>query len=248
MPAKGLGRVKPPDLRHLELWPAASVLDQLPTVPPSAMRRWETPERYNQGDTPRCTDFGTCTMMSALAYADQGQQVRYRPGYGYRWAVRHDGIPEPQEGTTSRAILEYARLLGMVPRSHGSPRNKITTYRWCRSLGELQAALYHVGLVPIGINWYADMSDPGSNLEMQATGRLEGGHYIVLDELDMSRGIAWAVNTWGLGWPEPGLPPSTRGRAFFTMETLERVVFNEEGEAAIVTDHLEHTLTSPRGG
>lgn len=246
MAAKGLGWVKPPDLRHLELWPATAIIEQLPPLPPGAIRQWETPERYDQGSTPRCTDFGTCTMMSAVELANEGQRIRFKPGYGYRWAVNHDGIPEPQEGTTSRAILDYARKLGMIPvRREDYPRRKVASFRWCRDLGELRAALYHVGPVPIGINWYEGFSDPNPNGEMVRRGRQVGGHYIVLDKLDDARGIAWATNTWGLSWPERGLPADTAGRAFFTLETLDRVVFSEGGEAAIVTDKLERALASP---
>jgi hypothetical protein len=248
MPAKGLGRVDPPDLRHLELWPATPIIEQLPPVPPGAMRRWETPERYDQGSTPRCVDFGTCTMMSAYHLANTGSRIRYQPGYLYRWAVRHDGIEGDPGGTTSRAGLDYTRRLGLVPARRRDPRNRILTYRWCRDITELAAALYHIGPVPIGINWYAGMSDPDANLEMRRAGPLEGGHYIVLDQLDMARGIAWATQTWGLGWPEAYTSPDTAGRAFFTLETLDRVVFSEGGEAGIITDRLEHTLASPGRG
>jgi hypothetical protein len=246
MPAPGLGRVVPPDWRHVELWPARAIIETLDPVPPGALRRWRTPERYHQDGLPQCTDYGTCTLMSANELANEGQTVRFRPGYGYRWAVKHDDLPEPQEGTTSRAILDYARKLGMIPvRREDRPRRKVQTYRWCRDINELRAALYHVSPVPIGINWYAGMSDPGPNQEMRRNGPLEGGHYIVLDELDDARGIAWATNTWGLDWPERGLPPETQGRAFFTLETLDRVVFQEDGEAAIVTDRLERNQASP---
>jgi hypothetical protein len=247
MPAKGLGRVDPPDLRHLELWPATPIIAQLPPVPPGALRRWQTPERYDQGDTPRCVDFGTCTMMSAYHLANTGSRIRYRPGYLYRWAVRHDGIEGDPGGTTSRAGLDYTRKLGLIPVHRRDPRNRILTYRWARNITELVAALYHVGCVCVGTNWRLGMSDPDGQ-EMTLRGRNEGGHFYVLDELDMARGIVWMTQTWGLSWPDPNLPADFQGRAFIRLENLEQLVFNEGGEAGIVTDQVEASRASPGRG
>lgn len=186
-------------------------------------------------------------MMSAYEFAAGRLAVRYIPGYLYRWAVRHDGIEGDPGGTTSRAGLEYTRRLGLVPAHRWNPRNRIQTYRWARDTGELIAALYHVGPVSAGTNWRRGMSDPDGQ-QMTLRGPNEGGHFYVLDELDLVRGIIWMTQTWGLSWPDPSLPPDVQGRAFIRIEDLEQVIFNEGGEAGIITDRLERVTTSPGRG
>lgn len=239
---KGLGRVRPPDWEHVERYPLRGlpdrVLAELTPPPPNTVLRHELPMRYNQGQTPRCVDFGSCTYMSAIELLNEQQRVQFRPGYLYRWAVRHDGIPGDPGGTTVRAGMDYARQLGMIPVHSRDLRRKITENRWCQSMSEVLAVLYRQP-VPIGISWLAGMMDPRSDGIIRAQGSDVGGHFTTLFGMDLPAGLVDVGNTWGPHWWREAPDEGQSWNARLPLEDLERLLFSMDGEAVAVTDRLE---------
>jgi hypothetical protein len=238
----GLGRIRPPDWRHVELFPAAevraAVREVLMPPGPDLVVRHALPQRYDQGPTPRCVDFGSCTYMSALELANEDQQVRFTPGYLYRWAIRHDGVPGDPGGTTVRAGMDYVRQLGLIPASRDFGRRKITENRWLTSMDQVLGVLA-VQPVPIGVSWHAAMMNPDAEGFIYATGNEVGGHFTTLSGLNMPRGYVDIGQTWGPGlWREA----STEAESWnvkLSLEHLEALLFREDGEAVWVTDRLE---------
>jgi hypothetical protein len=237
MPSRGLGRVVPPDWEHVERYPLRALAALPPEPAPDTVVRHPLPVRYDQGQTPRCVDFGSCTLMSATELANEGQRVEFQPGYLYRWAERHDGLPD-EGGTTVRAGMDYLRRLGLIPRRRAAGRRKITENRWCQSMTELLAVLVRQP-VPIGVNWYNGMMRPDAEGFIHRNGGLEGGHFVTLSGLNMVQGYADVGQTWGPRlWAEaPDEQESWNVK--IGLEDLDRITFSEDGEAVAITDRLE---------
>lgn len=237
----GLGRVRPPDWQHVELYPAAQVraaVRQVLVPPgPDVVVRHELPFRYDQGQTPRCVDFGMCTAAGADELANEDERVQFRPGYLYTWAERHDGLPDTG-GTTVRAGMDYRRKLGLIPADRNAGRRKITENRWLTDMDQVLGALSRQ-VVPIGVAWTQGMMSPDGEGFIHLTGPEVGGHFITLFGLNMPRGYVDLGQTWGPRWwtMAPTEEESWNGK--LGLEELERLLFQMDGEAVLVTDRLE---------
>lgn len=237
----GFGRVRPPDWRHVELYPAeqvrAAVREVLVPPGPDFVGRHELAYRYNQGQTPRCVDFGMCTAAGADELANEGQRVEFRPGYLYRWAERHDGLPD-EGGTTVRAGMDYRRRLGMVPVTRGAGRRKITENRWLTNMDQVLGVLARQ-VVPIGVAWLGGMMEPDTAGRIHLTGQEVGGHFTTLFGLNMPEHYAEIAQTWGAGWWREAPTEDESWNARIDLAELERLLFAMDGEAVMVTDKLE---------
>jgi hypothetical protein len=242
---KGLGRVRPPDWRHVEQYPvralAGAARNALTAPDPQTVVRHPLPFRYDQGATPRCCDFGSCTLMSSIELQNEQERIQFTPGHLYRWAVRHDGIPGDPGGTTVRATMDYIRRLGLVPRHRRHGRRQITENRWCETMDEVVAVLARQA-VPIGVSWTTDMMEPDAEGFIHATGREVGGHYVVLFGEHLPQGYVDVGQTWGPGWwsSAPSQEESWNGK--LSLEDLERLLFSMDGEAVVITDELERRV------
>lgn len=239
MPGRGMGRKVPTDWEHVERFPLSAAPIRLEPPPPDTVLRHRLPFRYDQGQTPRCVDFGSATTMSAIEWMSEHQEVPFKTGYLYRWAVRHDEFPGDPGGTSVRAGMDYIRTLGMIPaRLADRPRRKITENRWAQSMGEVLAVLRRQP-VPIGVNWHAGMMDPDPAGYIHATGSVVGGHFTTLFGLNMPEEYVDIGQTWGpRWWPEAETEPES-WNAKLSLVDLERILFSEDGEAVAITDRLE---------
>lgn len=104
------------------------------------------------------------------------------------------GTPyDPADPTTDRG----GSGLGIAKVLHR--RGYITGYRHAFSLEATLTALASQPVI-IGIPWLAAMFSPAADGRIQPVGSVEGGHEIVLDELDTPNRRAWIQNSWGTSW------------------------------------------------
>jgi hypothetical protein len=202
--------------------------------------RHALPFRYNQAVTPRCVDFGMCTAASADELANEGEHIEFKPGYLYRWAERHDGLPD-EGGTTVRAGMDYRRKLGMIPTGRGAGRRKITENRWLTDMDQVLGVLSKQ-VVPIGVAWLGGMMRPDGEGFIHLTGSEEGGHFITLFGLNMPRSYVDLAQTWGSGLWREAPDEAESWNIKLSLEELERLLFTMDGEAVMVTDRLERVV------
>lgn len=230
------GRLAPPDWEHVEKYPMSRLLSAQPAPPADAVKMWDCPVLYDQGQTPRCVGFGTATLETALEYSgdpEWGAQ-RYDPNDIYKWANANDGIKGPHDGSTTRAGLDYLVKVGAklahVQRKPGEPvRHKEQQYLWATSLEELISFIWRYSPGMIGINWYRGMFTPDAEGIIRISGPVDGGHNIVVRGFDNKRSLLILRNTWGK-WGRGG-----SGDAFLPYLDAARLL-REDGEAGAIVD------------
>jgi hypothetical protein len=230
----GLGRVpSPPDPRdsgYLARLRFAAAVEK----PERAHRKHYTELlRVDQGP------IGQCTMASAAHIVAAGP-ITQRPYYvnaphfdtiqAYCRAQEIDrrtyGWTEPtycqdhRRGDTGATMRSAAQVL--------REKAYIGHFWWLSSVDELLVYLTNVGPVWMGTWWYAGMNRPDSRGFIHPTGRKEGGHAYVLDEIAWRGEYVWMLNSWGRTWGH-------RGRAKLSFESL-RMLMGDWGEALAVTE------------
>jgi hypothetical protein len=245
-----LGRVVPPDFRHVQLFPMTAVLpasvDHVERQLPLPRWHWQ----HDQGREGACVGFG-CSMMMSILNEDEARAEHRRPvthRYDCRWlwheARLHDEFPDnddlgdDDQGTTVRAACEILRNEGHVLVSNGkdqpvSEQEGITTYRWATTVDQIRSSLAADTPVSIGVNWYSAFDRPQqrdgewwlAEDGKEDLGPIRGGHCVCLYGASDQRQAFHLKNSWGRDYPLVWLP-------YATMERLLR----EQGEAALVTD------------
>jgi hypothetical protein len=110
---------------------------------------------------------------------------------------------------------------------------EISGYTWAFNLGDALKALSVTPYIT-GINWYADMFNPTPEGLVRPAGALAGGHEIVVDEYDSTRGWVGFTNSWGSSW---GLA----GRFYMAAEDYGTLL----GQRGDVTVFTPATLPAP---
>lgn len=122
----------------------------------------------------------------------------------YREAQTIDEWPgEAYEGTSVLAGAKVAKRRGYI-----------TEYRWCLDMNDLIIALGYHGPVVIGVDWYTGMFDTDKDGYIRPTGRIEGGHCVMLNQvrlkknkdgsIDYMSSYLGGVNSWGESWGVKG--------------------------------------------
>jgi hypothetical protein len=187
--------------------------------------------RLDQGEEGACVGFGITNDL-------MGSPVRVRPpdykgdlrgqkltaGNAFAQKVfemaRRDFDPWPGEdydGTSVRAGFQAAQFL-----------KAIEEYRWIRTPEEFRAALQKTPVI-IGVNMYANMARPDANGFVRAGGSLLGGHCMCTNGIYVSKSRTYyrIRQSWG---EHHGI----RGDIFISDEDLMGVVFEDDGEAAVL--------------
>ena len=105
-------------------------------------------------------------------------------------------------------------------------RGWISGYRHTFTLYDMQAALQD-GPVLVGINWYGNFFNPNAmgELTIGTVDKVEGGHEIVCDEIDMEKKRFGFTNSWGTNWGQ-------QGRFYISFELMERLL-KEDGDVVV---------------
>lgn len=238
MEIKGLGAVhSPPDPRDEKYLARIRFGSQVEE--PSRLHRKHYTEllRLDQGP------IGQCTMSSAAHIVAAGP-ITQRPYYVHaphfdtiEAYCRAQQIDRQQYGWPDPTFCQDGRRpggrgdTGATMRSAGMTLLEysfIGNFWWFQTPHEARVYLTNVGPVWFASWWWSGMSRPDANGFVQATGRKQGGHAYVLDEIVWSKKYVWLLNSWGKGWGH-------RGRAKMSFETMDSL-FGDWGEALGVTE------------
>ncbi len=252
----GLGRVAPPDrsddasyLMARELPSGAARMAD----PSPAKRSWALPAsalRF-QGRTGTCTDHAAVHLVKATPIATRAESRLWPQFSAYREYVLTDEFPANdaeatgpdsglQYGSSVRAAMEWLVLRGYA-----------AGYAW--AFGRAPASLWvrTKGPVVLGTNWYESMFNLTSEgfARITPTTVLAGGHAYLYLGSDERRGVDLCANSWqrwGIsrrafsakaGSVTLGNSPANdRGFFLLAAEDTERLINEEDGEAATVTE------------
>lgn len=185
----------------------------------------------DQGNDGACIGFGVSAELSAdPVMLPTGTPFANRL---YQLAREEDqamGLNFP-DGATMLGGLRAATKLG-----------QIQGYAWARSSDELLDAVLAHGSVVLGTNWYSGQDTLTREGLARVRGFVRGGHcytivgyvprFAVTDPASGTVSYVEAyelINSWG---PNYG----RNGRFYMLRRDADRLVFGEDGEAAIVTD------------
>lgn len=223
-----LGRLDAPDPRDWLLRTAHPLMQG--TIYHRNVRWASFFKKFNQeGGT--CVGHGIKAKMLTAQIISTKRDGPPSPYEIYDWCIVNDEFtdndndPQRQYGTSVRAGMKYLQ-------AHGYIEN----YGFAFTIDDFLDGMMVDSLV-LGVNWYSSMwqcDDKTGLLTISPTARIEGGHCLLCDEIDLVRGIASGPNSWGYSFGK--IVRSNRygprnGRWSWTLETMERLL-NENGEAA----------------
>lgn len=185
-----------------------------PAVSRRSRRTWRLGPVTDQGAMPSCVGHAWAGWLAA-------SPVRQRPIVPdglYELAQHYDEWQGTDyEGTSVRGAAKLLRVTG-----------HILEYQWA---WEIDRALNHAletGPLVLGCNWYAGMVEPDEQGFIRPTGKLLGGHAVLIYSMDAKIGRAGIRNSWGPDWGEAG-------NCLLALEELERLL-GEDGECATATE------------
>lgn len=185
----------------------------------------------NQAEEGACVGFGVSAELSAdPIMLPTGTPFAFRLYELARERDRAMGLHFP-EGATVLGGLLAARDLG-----------QIQGFAWAQTSDELLDAVLGHGSVVLGTNWWSGMDQLTSEGLARIKGWVRGGHcYTIIGYIprfavrDRTTGpisyfeVYELINSWGPGY-------GRNGRFYMLRKEVDRLVFEENGEAAIVTD------------
>lgn len=195
---------------------------------------WECNTWNDQGSEGACVGFAWSHELSATpAVVPTNNTIAYAL---YKRAQQLDVWEgEAYSGTS---VLGGAKAVSELTNADGE--KYISEYRWAFGLADTLLAIAHTGPVVIGVNWYEGMFRPDAHGFLRATGRLQGGHAVLLvattivstepdptrvDQLDLDASYVTIHNSWGRGWGDVG-------RAKLTLRDLQRLLA-ENGDVCV---------------
>jgi hypothetical protein len=137
----------------------------------------------------------------------------------YREAQKID--PWPGENYEGTAVIAGAKV--------AQQRGYIGEYRWAFSTQDALAAISRKGPAVIGVNWYTGMFDTDANGFIRPTGRVAGGHCILVRGVNVKAKTVLLHNSWGKDWGGTRWGPGT---ALLTWDDFDRLL-REDGECCI---------------
>jgi hypothetical protein len=137
---------------------------------------------------------------------------------GFAWAHENAARPVERPATEqlARSIYEAAKTIDPWPGEDYDgtsvlagakimQRNgALTSYRWSFNLTDALAAVSRHGPAVAGLNWYTGMMTPDSAGFIRPTGRVEGGHAILVRGVNVKRRTVTLRNSWSESWGKRG--------------------------------------------
>jgi hypothetical protein len=180
----------------------------------SKSRYWTPGATLHQGGEGACVPHGVTGEALASPVRVKLPNAQALAFEGYDWCRRHDEFEgDYTDGTSVRAGMNWGRERGWW-----------TGYRWGLNMGELRAAL-DLGPVVVGVDWTDGMYDPAGD-EVVPTGKVVGGHCILITGYSAARASYRLKNSWGPQW-------GRNGQAYIRAVYLDRILFQAGGEAAV---------------
>ena len=168
------------------------------------VRKWRRGPMTDQGSIPSCVGHGWFHLLTASPV----RQNPIDPDVLYYLAQKgfDEWEGEDYPGTSVRAV---AKLLLYV--------KKIKSYKWSFGLETAVPHLLEKGPLVAGFDWHEGMSRPDRNNIIRPTGRLEGGHCILIYGANVKTGFLYIQNSWGLSW-------GNKGTARLSFEDAEKLI------------------------
>jgi len=189
-------------------------------------RLWDCPQYLDQGEEGACVGFAFSHELAAKPI-QYPFPISYGKARGIYWRAQQldsypgGSYPEADpfyEGTT---ILAGAKTI--------TEMGYFKEYRWAFSEEDLAEAILTIGPAVIGVAWYDGMFRPDRRGFIRPTGKMQGGHAIMVHGCD-SRGpertrVYRLRNSWGEKW-------GVNGDCFLTARDMARLL-RQQGEACI---------------
>ena len=174
---------------------------------------WPQGTYLDQGQEGACVGFAWCHEAAAMPQVRTVDETFAR--IVYREAQHLDAWPGVDyEGTS---VIAGAKAM--------KARGYLTEYRWAFSLNDALVAASRKGPVVLGLNWYTGMMDTDLDSYIHPTGRIEGGHAILLLGVSVKYRAAVLQNSWGQTW-------GRNGRCYISWDDLG-LLLDQQGEACI---------------
>jgi hypothetical protein len=215
-----LGRIPPPDSRHL----ASHALSV--AAPPQGIEINIPRPRliaYDQGQTPACVGYAVSKVMTWFNH------YAFDALWLYARCKEVDGKPR-RKGTNARAACDVLRRLGHWRIIAGKPvkagpqkAHGIAANRWALSVDDIRGVFAAARPEPvlIGIDWHQAWFKPAQRgqerwlQDIAHAGKVAGGHEIGIWACSDRRQAFGLANTWGKAWPSlVWMPYSTMTRLF----------------------------------
>jgi hypothetical protein len=206
MTERVLDRRPQQDERSLRLFNIADVME---TRAPRSYT-WACSTNLDQGREGACVAFGWTQEAAARPKVHTVDNSLARSLYPRMQRVDEWEGEEPTYSGTS--VLAGAKI--------AKEQGWIGEYRWTDDLMDALAAVSYWGPAVIGVDWYSGMFDTDSNGFIYPTGRVEGGHCILVRGVSLKKQAVLLHNSWGPNWGGTEKGPGTAWLAFHDFRTL----------------------------
>jgi hypothetical protein len=231
-----LDRVYELDWRSLDYAVGAELLEAGEPIYKPRSYSWSVDEYLDQGYEGACVGFSFSHELAARPQEVQGvtnefaRQVYFDAQRIDPWeGGAYPGATGFYEGTS---VLAGAQVL--------QKRGFYGSYYWGLSAVEVAQGLGYFGPAVLGCNWYTSMFDTDPKGFIWPTGRVEGGHAIMIQsvrivyktlwswtartwaDVDYDRSYVVLHNSWGPSW-------GVNGRAKLALSQLARLI-SEQGD------------------
>ena len=156
-------------------------------------RLWMCEDYFDQGTEGACAGFaGGHAMVCDPIATSFNQDACFDL---YNKAKKRDHIEgEDYSGTTllgvGKALLHDLKI--------------IERYEWCFGLRDIIMTVGFRGPVVLGVTWYEGMSKPSVDGLIRPTGKVVGGHAIMVQGVNVDFQYAVLHNSWGKDWGHGG--------------------------------------------
>lgn len=200
-------------------------------------KMWDEGVVLDQGSEGACVGFGWMGEYLSQPVAPEPQpDVQLANSYAftiYNDAKKIDEVPgENYQGTS---VLAGAKVM--------KSRGFITEYKWCFSIDDIRDAIIQEGPVVIGIPWKDGMYKTDPNGVVKVSGKLVGGHCLVITGYDPEFQIGkrkYEVYRWRNSW---GTNYGVNGSGYIKATDLAKLL-RGVGEACVPIGRKSSTLST----
>lgn len=193
---------------------------------------WSLPIYLDQRSEGACVGFSICHELAARPSVIKGitdeyaRQVYFAAQRIDPWdGGAYPGATPFYEGTSVLAGFQHVATTGLIKE-----------YRWAFSLEDALMAIGYKGPGVAGLNWYEGMMNTDASGFIRPTGRVVGGHAIVIRGVSVKNKTVRLSNSWGQSW---GL----NGDCFLTWDDFGRLL-SEDGEFCVPVKRSTATVVS----